>query len=150
MLEGPEDLINASKVVIKVKEPTMAECSFYNLIRYYSVIYIWQHFQNRLACSANLGLPLLVSRTVSTADGQLPLLKPMSQIAGRLAVQNAVHYLQKHEGGRGVLMSGVGGVERENSNYWRRNGWRKCRFGSVGLGAEVTIFDRSGKTRLFG
>ena len=47
--------------------------------------------------------------TVCTSDGQLPLLKPMSQIAGRLAVQNAVHFLQKHEG-RGVLMSGVGGL----------------------------------------
>ena len=72
--------------------------------------------------------------TVCTSDGQLPLLKPMSQIAGRLAVQNAVHFLQKHEGGRGVLMSGVGGVERGKILIIGGGSGGKCCVNRSGIG----------------
>ena len=112
VLDDPEELISASKVVIKVKEPTIEECK---LLKPHQVLFCYLHLaafpeQTRLLCES--GVTAVGYETVSTSDGQLPLLKPMSQIAGRLAVQNAVHFLQKHEGGRGVLMSGVGGVER--------------------------------------
>ena len=144
VLEGPEDLINVSKVVVKVKEPTMAECK---LLQPHQILFCYLHLaafpeQTRLLCES--GATAVGFETVSTADGQLPLLKPMSQIAGRLAVQNAVHYLQKHKGGRGVLMSGVGGVERGKILIIGGGtaGENAASVG-VGLGAEVTIFDRS-------
>ena len=55
VLDEPEELISASKVVIKVKEPTIEECKLLNPIKCCFAIYIWQHFQNRLAYSVNLG-----------------------------------------------------------------------------------------------
>ena len=144
VLVDPEELISASKVVIKVKEPTIEECK---LLKPNQVLFCYLHLaafpeQTRLLCES--GVTAVGYETVCTSDGQLPLLKPMSQIAGRLAVQNAVHFLQKHEGGRGVLMSGVGGVERGKILIIGGGtaGENAASIG-VGLGAEVTIFDKS-------
>ena len=144
VIGDPEELISVSKVVIKVKEPNIKECK---LLQPHQILFCYLHLaafpeQTRLLCES--GVTAVGFETVSTSDGQLPLLKPMSQIAGRLAVQNAVHFLQKHEGGRGVLMSGVGGVERGRILIIGGGtaGENAASIG-VGLGAEVTIFDRS-------
>ena len=144
VLEDSEELISASKVVIKVKEPTIAECK---LLKPHQVLFCYLHVaafpeQTRLLCES--GVTAVGYETVSTSDGQLPLLKPMSQIAGRLAVQNAVHFLQKHEGGKGVLMSGIGGVERGKILIiGGGTAGENAALIGVGLGAEVTIFDKS-------
>ncbi len=144
VLEDPEELISAARVVIKVKEPTLAECK---LLKPNQILFCYLHLaafpeQTRLLCES--GVTAVGYETVTSSDGQLPLLKPMSQIAGRLAVQNAVHFLQKHKGGRGVLMSGVGGVERGKILIIGGGtaGENAAAIG-LGLGAQVTIFDRS-------
>jgi alanine dehydrogenase len=79
-------------------------------------------------------------------EGNLPLLKPMSEIAGRLAVQEAAKYLEKYFGGRGILLGGVPGIRRGKVTILGGGvvGINACKI-AVGLGAEVTILDLSTK-----
>jgi alanine dehydrogenase len=97
--------------MIKVKEPLPEE---YPLLRKNQIIYAFLH----LAASLGLAEALLEREVIAIAyetvqldDGFLPLLAPMSEIAGRLSVQEGARYLEKEEGGRGVLLGGVPGVE---------------------------------------
>ncbi len=100
-----------ANIVVKVKEPQPEE---YGLLRPDLILFTYLH----LAADRNLtlemmkrGLTAIAYETVELPDGQLPLLKPMSEVAGRLAVQVGAHYLEKVNGGAGKLMGGVPGVE---------------------------------------
>jgi alanine dehydrogenase len=109
------ELYKNSKLIIKVKEPQESEVK---LIRSEQIIFSYLH----LAAEKKLTKALIKSNciaiafeTVENEQGQLPLLSPMSEVAGRLAVQAGAAYLLKHNGGRGLLIGGVPGVEAVNT-----------------------------------
>jgi len=99
-----------SEIVCKVKEPQPSE---YPLIRPDQTIFTYFHFAASRALSeamAERGAACLAYETVEAPDGTLPLLTPMSEIAGKMAIQEAAKYLEKPQGGRGILLGGVPGV----------------------------------------
>ena len=135
-------LFQKAELIVKVKEPTPKE---YPLIKEHHTIFGYLH----LAAVPKLVTALKKSKcramafeTVELADGSLPLLAPMSRVAGRLSVQVGVHFLQKSKGGKGVLLSGAGGVR---SGRVVVIGGGSVGFNAVlsalGLGAEVTVID---------
>ena len=111
ILENIEDIYNISDMIVKVKEPIKSE---YSLIRQRQIVFTYFH----LASDIELTLAMQKSRAVCIAyetveldNHSLPLLAPMSEVAGRMAVQNGAYYLQKTKGGKGKLMAGVPGVK---------------------------------------
>lgn len=100
----------AATMVVKVKEPIPSEYAFLRsdqiLFTYLHLAADRQQTDALLAC----GITAIGYETVQTADGKLPLLMPMSEVAGRMATQVGASYLERHHGGRGVLLGGVPGV----------------------------------------
>ncbi|MFA5985627.1 MAG: alanine dehydrogenase [Methylococcaceae bacterium] len=138
---GPAEVWQA-EMVVKVKEPIAAE---YPYLRNGLLLFTYLH----LASDANLTQALLASgttaiayETVQTQSGQLPLLLPMSEVAGRMATQVGAAILQRHEGGRGVLMGGVPGVAPADVTVLGGGtvGANAARI-AIGMGAQVTILD---------
>jgi alanine dehydrogenase len=134
----------SAQLVVKVKEPIASE---YGYFRADLILFTYLH----LACDKTLTETLLASgttaiayETVQTSNGQLPLLIPMSEVAGRMATQVGATYLQKNNGGRGVLISGVPGVAPAKVVVLGGGivGTNAARI-AVGLGAEVTVLDVS-------
>ncbi len=110
IVTDPDELWASADLVLKVKEPIPEE---YSRLRSGQVLFTYLH----LAASAELTRALCASgttavayETVQTGDGRLPLLAPMSEVAGRMAPQAGAHLLEREQGGRGVLMGGVSGV----------------------------------------
>jgi alanine dehydrogenase len=100
----------ASELVLKVKEPVAEE---YHRMRKGQVLFTYLHLAASRPCTDALlgsGITSVAYETVQAADGTLPLLAPMSEVAGRMAPQVGAHHLQRDGGGRGVLMGGVSGV----------------------------------------
>jgi alanine dehydrogenase len=129
-------------LILKVKEPQPEEV---NRLRHGQVLFTYLH----LAPAPDLIRTLQASRgiaiayeTVQRADGSLPLLTPMSEVAGRLAVQEGAHYLGRAAGGRGILLSGVPGVPHGNVAIIGAGtvGVNAAKV-AVGLGADVSIVD---------
>ncbi len=142
IVAGIADVYGQADMVIKVKEPIEAE---YGLIRKGQLLYTYLH----LAADEELTKVLLKSgatgvayETVKAADGSLPLLRPMSEVAGRLAVQVGAHFLEKRNGGRGVLLSGIPGVPPAEVVVIGAGvvGLNAAKM-AVGLGAHVTVLD---------
>lgn len=135
-----------AQMVIKVKEPIAQE---YPLMREGLILYTYLH----LAAVPELA-QALVSRKVSAIayetieleDHSLPLLTPMSEVAGRVAVQAGAHYLQKNSGGKGLLLGGVPGVKRGRVTIVGGGvvGINAAKM-AIGLGAQVTILDVSAR-----
>jgi alanine dehydrogenase len=110
ILPTADDVWTASELVLKVKEPVAEE---YHRMRKGQVLFTYLHLAaSREATDALLGsgITSIAYETVQAPDGSLPLLAPMSEVAGRMAPQVGAHYLQSDGGGRGVLMGGVSGV----------------------------------------
>jgi alanine dehydrogenase len=133
-------------MIVKVKEPLPEE---YNLFHKDQILYTYLHLAaDKTLTEAMLkaGIRGVAYETIETADGQLPCLQPMSEIAGRLAVQEGAKYLEKTFGGRGVLLGGVPGVERGRVGIIGGGvvGTNACKI-ATGMGAEVTILDVSAK-----
>jgi alanine dehydrogenase len=131
-----------AELVLKVKEPLPSE---YDCLREDLVLFTYLH----LAANEVLTRALLESRCTSIAyetvqldDGTLPLLVPMSEVAGRLAVQAGAHALEMKQGGKGILLPGVSGVRRGRVTILGAGiaGFNACVV-AVGLGADVTILD---------
>ncbi|MCI0498393.1 MAG: alanine dehydrogenase [Planctomycetales bacterium] len=129
-------------MIIKVKEPLPEEIPHF---REGQILYTYLH----LAASKELTQALMKKKvkavayeTIEEADGTLPCLVPMSDIAGRLAVQQGAKYLEKPFGGRGILLSGVPGVRRGKVAILGAGvvGTNACKI-AVGMGAEVCILD---------
>ena len=129
-------------MILKVKEPIPSE---YSLVRENQVVFTYFHF----ACDRALTEAMMKSKavciayeTVQLSDGSLPLLVPMSEVAGRMAVLNGAHYLQTTKGGNGKLICGVPGVlpARVLVLGGGTVGEAAARM-AAGLGAEVTIAD---------
>lgn len=139
-----EGVYATADMIIKVKEPIEPE---YALIRPGQLLFTYFH----LACDRPLtdamiasGAVCLAYETVQTADGRLPLLVPMSEVAGRMAALNGAYYLQKTQGGKGKLMSGVPGTDRAQVLVLGGGvvGEAAARM-AAGMGADVYITDIS-------
>ncbi|MDI6727012.1 MAG: alanine dehydrogenase [Smithellaceae bacterium] len=107
---SPQEIYQRSEMVVKVKEPLPAE---YPLMRDGQTIFTFFHFASSEAltrAAIESGVAAIAYETVAKADGSLPILTPMSEIAGRMSIQEGAKYLEKTYGGRGVLLSGVPGV----------------------------------------
>ena len=136
------ELIRSCELLTKVKEPTLSEVAE---MRPGQAIFDFLH----LAPDSELTAAILEHEvvaigfeTVELQDGSLPLLVPMSEVAGRLSVQIGAHYLQADRGGRGVLLGGVPGVSRGHVTVVGAGivGTAAVRT-AVGLGAEVSVLD---------
>lgn len=139
-----EAVYDVAEMVIKVKEPIKPE---YPLLKHGQLVFTYFH----LACDLELteamvksGAVCLAYETVLTADKRLPLLVPMSEVAGRMASINGAYYLQKTKGGKGKLMSGVPGVKPAKVLVLGGGivGEAAARM-AAGMGAEVYITDIS-------
>jgi alanine dehydrogenase len=105
-----DELWDTAELVLKVKEPVAQE---YHRMRKGQVLFTYLHLAASRDCTDALlqsGITSIAYETVQLADGSLPLLAPMSEVAGRMAPQVGAHHLQSDGGGRGVLMGGVSGV----------------------------------------
>jgi alanine dehydrogenase len=110
MLDSADDVWAESDLVLKVKEPVPEE---YHRLRKDLVLFTYLHLAASRQCTEALlqaGSTAIAYETVQLPDGSLPLLAPMSEVAGRMAPQAGAHHLQREGGGRGVLMGGVSGV----------------------------------------
>jgi alanine dehydrogenase len=137
-------IFDSSDMIVKVKEPQSEE---YDLLHADQILFTYLHLaadREQLDALFARKIKGVAYETIRLSDGTLPCLKPMSEIAGRLSVQEGAKYLEKPFGGRGVLLGGVPGVQRG----------KVCILGggvvganaakmAVGLGAQVTVLDVS-------
>jgi len=142
VLATAKEVWDAGEMIVKVKEPQDEE---YGFLREGLILYTYFH----LAADRKLTEVLMERKVKSVAyetlteeDGSLPLLKPMSEIAGRLSVQEGAKYLEKTFGGSGVLLSGVPGTKKAKIVILGAGnvGMNACKI-AVGIGADVTILD---------
>ncbi len=134
----------AAEMVIKVKEPTSAE---YQYLRQDLILFTYLHLAAERELTEALlaaGTTAIAYETVQTDNGQLPLLTPMSEVAGRMATQVGAHYLEKHQGGRGMLLGGVPGVSPATVVVLGGGvvGTNAAKI-AMGMGARVIIMDLS-------
>jgi alanine dehydrogenase len=142
--DSPEEIFARAEMVIKVKEPQVAERK---MLRPGQILFTYLHLAPDLVQTQDLmsrGSICIAYETVTSSSGGLPLLTPMSEVAGRLAPQVGAHALEKEAGGRGVLLGGVpgapaadvliigGGVAGTNAATI-----------ALGMGAQVTVLDQS-------
>ncbi len=150
IIEDKQTLFDQSDMIVKVKEPLEEEYEYFHEGQ---ILYTYLH----LAANESLTKMLLEKKiksvayeTITDAQGGLPCLTPMSEIAGRLATQEGAKYLEKPFGGRGVLLGGVPGVQRGNVVIIGGGivGLNACKM-AVGLGANVTVMDISASRLAF-
>lgn len=139
-----KEVYGKADMILKVKEPQKSECE---IIRKGQVIFSYLH----LAAEPHLTEMLMKSgcvavafETVTAADRSLPLLAPMSEVAGKLSIQAGAKALEKAQGGRGVLLGGVPGVDRAKVTILGGgvSGTNAAKV-AIGMGAEVVILDKS-------
>ncbi len=142
--KSAEDVFAKADMIVKVKEPQPIECK---MLRPGQILFTYLH----LAPDPEQAKGLLDSdcvaiayETVTDINGGLPLLAPMSEVAGRLSIQAGAHALERHKGGCGVLLGGVPGVKPANVVVIGGGvvGVNAARM-AAGLGADVTLFDRN-------
>ncbi|MCB0415376.1 MAG: alanine dehydrogenase, partial [Bdellovibrionales bacterium] len=130
------------EMIIKVKEPLPDE---YDLLKENQILYTYLHLAAEPKLTKTLcerKVKAVAYETIQAKDGHLPLLVPMSEVAGRMATQIGAYYLQKDHGGKGILLGGVTGVQRGRVTIIGGGvvGINAAKM-AVGLGAEVTIMD---------
>ena len=134
----------AAELVCKVKEPVAAE---YHLLRRDQVLFTYLHLAADRACTDALleaGTTAIAYETVEAADGSLPLLAPMSEVAGRLSAQVGAYHLMRSQGGRGMLPGGVPGVAPARVVILGGGvAGRHAAEIALGMRAEVTVLDVS-------
>jgi alanine dehydrogenase len=139
------DVYSKAEMIIKVKEPLAEE---FELLRPNQILYTFLH----LAAAKPLTMALLKNKvtaiayeTIKDKNGRLPVLRPMSEVAGRLAVQEGAKYLEKSFGGRGILLGGIPGVEPGHVVVLGANGYAGFNATQIALGmqANVTAIDVS-------
>ena len=111
IVDSPENIFDRAEMILRVKAPHLSE---YGLLRNGQIYFSYLH----LAASEDLTHSLIKTRSISIAyetvqktDGSLPLLTPMSEVAGPMAIQEGAKYLEMAQGGHGVLLGGVPGVD---------------------------------------
>ena len=142
ILETADQVWAEAELLLKVKEPIEPE---YTRMRKGQVLFTYLHLAASRACTDALlasGTTSIAYETVQTADGALPLLAPMSEVAGRLSAQVGAYHLMRTQGGRGVLMGGVPGVAPAKVVVVG-GGMAGDNAAAVawGMGAHVTVFD---------
>jgi len=139
-----EEVFGAAELIVKVKEPQLPECA---MLREDHVLFTYLHLAADPAQTRALvesGTTAIAYETVTAEDGTLPLLTPMSEVAGRLSVQAGAYHLQKANGGRGVLLGGVPGVQAARVVVIGGGvSGSHATDMAVGMGANVTVLDRS-------
>lgn len=142
ILDTPQEVFAKADMIVKVKEPE--ECE-YELLREGQILYTYLHLAPNPALTEALmkrGVKAVAFETITDKEGNLPCLRPMSQIAGKLSIQEGAKYLEKCFGGRGILLGGVPGVERGKiviigggiaGTYAAK--------AAIGIGAKVTLLD---------
>ena len=136
-------LFEAAEMVVKVKEPIAGDLAH---LRSHHLLFCYLHLAAEPALTERLcdiGLTAVAFETVETDSGDLPLLAPMSNIAGRIAVQVGTHLLHQPQGGRGVLLGGLPSTERGHVVVLGAGqaGGNAARLAAAG-GARVTVFDK--------
>ena len=144
LLPSIEEVYAIADMIVKVKEPIESE---YKLIKKDQLLFTYFHFASHQPLTNAMiesGAVCLAYETVEKADRSLPLLVPMSEVAGRMSVQEGAKYLEKPMGGRGVLLGGVPGVKPANVVVLGGGivGTQAAKM-AAGLGAQVTIMDIS-------
>lgn len=139
-----KEVYEKAEMILKVKEPQKSECA---MIRKGQVIFSYLHLAAEPELTKMLiktGCVAVAFETVSAADRSLPLLAPMSEVAGKLSIQAAARSLEKAQGGRGVLLGGVPGVARAKVAILGGgvSGTNAAKV-AIGMGAEVVILDKS-------
>lgn len=144
IVADPKEIFAKAEMIIKVKEPQPDECK---QLREGQILYTYLHLapdpvQTKLLAEA--GVTAIAYETVTDNRGGLPLLAPMSEVAGRMSIQAGAHNLEKSRGGSGTLLGGVPGVEPGRVLIIGGGvvGTQAAKI-AVGMGAEVTILDRS-------
>lgn len=144
IVDSAKEIFQKAEMILKVKEPQKSECE---MIRKNQIIFSYLH----LAAEADLTKALMNSgciaiafETVTAPDKSLPLLAPMSEVAGKLSIQAGARSLEKSQGGRGILLGGVPGVVRGKVVILGGGvaGTNACKV-AIGMGAEVVILDKS-------
>ena len=144
ILGTAEEVYAQAEMIVKVKEPLAAERK---LLRDGQLLFTYLHLASDLAQTDDLmnsGATCIAYETVTDSHGALPLLKPMSQVAGRMSIQAGAHSLEKAQGGRGVLLGGVAGVAPAKVTVIGGGvvGFNAAQM-AAGLGADVTVLDRN-------
>lgn len=137
-------VFECADMIMKVKEPQPEECL---RLRPGQLLFTYLHLApdpEQAALLQQSGATAIAYETVTSAAGGLPLLAPMSEVAGRMSVQAGAHHLEKAQGGNGMLLGGVPGVEPANVVILGGGvvGTNAARM-AAGMGAKVTILDRS-------
>lgn len=144
VIAGPEEIYARAEMVMHVKEPLPSE---YARIRQGQIVFTYLH----LAADQELTRALIKSKSIALAyetiqkeDGSLPLLTPMSEVAGRMSIQEGAKYLEMTQGGRGILLGGVPGVEPGTVLILGAGvvGVNAAKI-ACGLGAKVYILDQN-------
>ncbi|HDR8905905.1 TPA: alanine dehydrogenase [Burkholderia multivorans] len=139
---GAEEVFARADMIVKVKEPQPAECA---MLRRGQVLYAYLHLApdpEQAAALVKSGAVCIAYETVTGPGGGLPLLAPMSEVAGRMSIQVAATHLESPRGGRGMLMAGVPGVPAAHVVVLGAGvvGTGALQM-AVGLGARVTVLD---------
>lgn len=142
ILPTAADVFAASDMIVKVKEPQPQEIE---LLEPRHILFTYLHLAADKPQTLGLmesGATCIAYETVTSSSGALPLLKPMSEVAGRMSVQVGAHYLEKEQGGRGVLLGGVPGVAPAKVAILGGGvaGVNAAQM-AVGMRADVTIYD---------
>jgi alanine dehydrogenase len=144
IVDGAEEIFARADMIIKVKEPQPNECK---MLRKGQILYTYLHLapdpEQTKALVAS-GVTAIAYETVTDRNGGLPLLAPMSEVAGRMSIQAGAHALEKAQGGSGVLLGGVPGVKPAEVLVIGGGvvGINAARM-AMGMNADVTILDRS-------
>ncbi|MBA4286178.1 MAG: alanine dehydrogenase [Xanthomonadaceae bacterium] len=144
IVDSAEAIFARAEMVVKVKEPQPAECA---LLREGQVLFTYLHLApdpEQTRALVDSGCVAIAYETVTDGRGGLPLLAPMSEVAGRMSIQAGAHAMEKAQGGNGVLLGGVPGVAPADVVVIGGGvvGYNAARI-AVGMGANVTILDRS-------
>jgi len=142
ILPTAADVFKAADMIVKVKEPQAQEIA---LLEPRHILFTYLHLAADKPQAKGLmksGATCIAYETVTSRSGALPLLKPMSEVAGRMSVQVGAHYLEKEQGGRGVLLGGVPGVAPATVAILGGGvaGVNAAQM-AVGMRADVTIYD---------
>jgi alanine dehydrogenase len=142
MAGSKEHLFQQTTLIVKVKEPLLSECHFFHSGQ---TLFTYLHLASLPELTKALldtAITAIAYETIEARDGTLPMLKPMSEIAGRMSVQIGARYLEKTQGGRGLLLAGVPGVEPGRVVVLGAGvvGSAATQI-AVGMGAQVTVIN---------
>jgi len=144
IIKTAEEIFGEAEMIVKVKEPQAHEC---RQLRPHQMLFTYLHLAadpQQAALLIASGATCIAYETITSARGGLPLLAPMSLVAGRLSVQAGAHHMEIHQGGNGTLLGGVPGVQPGKVLVLGGGvvGSSAIRV-ALGMGAEVTVVDRS-------